>query len=278
MQKLSIIILMFGVCLLPLNILGISIYNFLILVCSALNINILVNFFNRHKFISIFVCFSIIITAFSSINVFNHLVSSVAFLLTVFGIVLFLELTHIKKNREFTSFCFKFYLVLVLVMAVLEFSGAHQFYYGGGERFGFNRPYLFANPISLAMSVLGAMLYLNRSYLLQAIGFSSLLAFSSFTAVTSYILTRSIFIIAIIFFVIIYIIFSSEFFQNYGSFLIRFNLLVFVFHAISDLTNLQIFSGLGLRNLDEFNLASKTLFLTNDITYFAKVFLESGVL
>ena len=277
-QRVSIFMLIFGVFFLPINIFGLSFYNFIFATTMLLNLKLLVENFRRERFIILLILFSTVLTCFSTVDLTSHLIGVISFFVTCATLFLFYHLTRKNQNIQFTRNCFHYYVVIIFFMCISEVFFDLEFYYAAGERFGWARPFLFANPISISVSVLGALIYLRFRAVANILSVASMIMFASYTAIASYLIHKSITTRAIMLMAIIAISVLAVNLDLLGSFSVRYFLFTMVFDAFSALTPLQIFTGVGMRGVEEFNKMTETLFLINDITYFAKVTLESGVL
>lgn len=277
-EKFTIILLTYSVFLLPVNFGGVSIYNYVIFLCLLLNISKFL--FLLRKFIvwSGLLFGSVLLTAVGSLDVYLHLQGAIAFLLTLAGIALFVSLGTSLKHKMFVTRVFSIYIIGVFIMVVIEMFGIATIYYVGGERFGLYRPFLFANPIAISTSLLGALLSLKRNYFVKFICLVKLILFASFTSIVMFILTRSLLFKIFTFICVVFIVTFFVNVDNIGSFSIRLLLLGFAMQALTDLDLYGLFFGVGIRNLDIFNAIYGQLTLTNDITFFLKVWLESGLL
>lgn len=254
-----------------------SIYNYVILLCLVLNISKFLFLLKKFFVWTGLLIISFLFTAVGSLDSSLHLNGAIAFILTLAGIALFVNLGTSLKYRMFVSRVFSIYVIVLMIMVAIEMLGLATIYYAGGERFGIYRPFLFANPIAISTSLIGALLSLKANYFIKFIGFVKLIIFASFTSILMFILTRSLLLKFVSF---ICILFFTMFFvepENIGSFSIRFLLLGFAIQALTDLDLYGLFFGVGIRNLDKFNAIYGQLTLINDITFYMKVLFESGL-
>ena len=244
-----------------------------------LNIDIVALKFKRIFFnypvLSIWFIFSVIVTSFFAIDPYVHLQSFVRLLLIVFVTLFFY---HVLRTRRKVLLPYLVTLMLLTGgLSALELLGV-SFYPLSGNRFGLARPFLYANPITLSVMLACLTIYFySYSKRLAFFGVLGLLSFTSFTGFLIWLRRSKLFPYVILGLLLLVLAFFLQN-QDLGSLLIRLAILQNSLAILKNFDLQNLFFGVGLRNLDAWNVGKNVLTLTNDMTMYLKVFFELGVI
>lgn len=229
---------------------------------------------SKHYIVIWFLISAFILSSCTALDLFLHLKESIRFfiVLSVCAILSFyanLFPTKLAKLLSLTIFS-------ISILSFLAYIGVN-FYPIVGERFGFPRPFLFANPITISILLGASLCYIYSQYKPRFAGFFSflgLLSFWSYTGLVLYFIVRhKIALTLIVFIISIFLLFSFE----VGSFYIRASLIVNAIESLYYLDYEYMLFGVGLRNLELWNMSRNHLLMTTDITFFVRVIYEFGL-
>ena len=224
----------------------------------------------------ILLVFSIIATTFLALDATEHIQAAIRLFTIMLSCVAFYGIY--KRDPRLVDLIYLILIVGTGGLALLAFMG-FDFGFEVGERFGFVRPFLYANPITIGLMVsLVAIYYLNANKkIFAAFAISLSLVFSSATGVFALLMfySRALFFSIMALIVCILVLGYQE---EIGSLITRLDILFHTAPLLSLLTFDQFILGVGFRGLDIWNLDHNVLIISNDLTLFLRFFFELGVL
>jgi hypothetical protein len=247
-----------------------------LLVYPAITYRSLIDVIKIEKLSSFLLVFSIVVTAIFALDLYEHVQASIRIFTIILSFITFYGV--FKRDPKLVDLI---YLILISVtggLVLMEIMG-FNFGFEVGERFGFIRPFLFANPITIGLMVSLISIYylINNKKLFVFFAVPLSLVFSSATGIFALLIFYS----RVLFFTLMTIIFVILVFgyqEDVGSLITRLNILLYTAPLISIFTFDQFMFGIGFRGLDNWNIDHNVLIISNDLTLFLRLLFELGLL
>lgn len=242
------------------------------------NIDILLltirNFISRYYIVMWFFLSTLLLSSLTSLDILLHIKESLRFILVL--LVCLIVSFYADKFPATLAKASIFLVLLITFLSLSAYVGVNA-YPIVGERFGFPRPFLFANPITISILIGTLLCYVlsqYKLYIFKLISFIGIFSFWSYTGIVVYFIVRHKIMLALMICLIGLFVLSSI---EVGSFLIRMKLIVNAVESLYHLDFEHLLFGLGFRNLDLWNAQHAYLLMTTDITFFLRVLYEFGL-